>query len=454
MLRTVSMGVLTLWFNLTSNVYTLHESQLSDWVQESAWVESLLKPEYKPNPTAEALMQSYLGRLERLGFSASEQGFWVQSGRDVLAFHQSTEPLPAASLTKIATTLVALETWSPDHTFETQISATGHLQDDTLTGDLVIQGGGDPFFVWEEAIALGNALNQMGIRRVTGDVIVAGNFAMNYESNPLRSGELFIQGINANLWPYEADYQFRTLPPETPRPEVEVMGRVRMLPTSALEEPLYPLIRHESLPLDQILKSMNVYSNNAMAEMLAEELGGARVVAKKAAAAAYVPEDEIVLENGSGLGVENRISPRAVTAMMMAIQRHLAARDLNVADLFPVMGRDEGTLLDRRMPESATVKTGTLNDVSALAGVIPTRDRGLVWFTIINRGWDLDEFRYQQDLFLQGLSQEWTPTASVPDEIRSSDRDQMSANKLGAPERNTILVQPSETASVPKDLPE
>lgn len=34
---------------------------------------------------------------------------------------------------------------------------------------------------------------------------------------------------------------------------------------------------------------------------------------------ANVPQEEILLQNGSGLGVDNRISPRAVARMFMAL---------------------------------------------------------------------------------------------------------------------------------------
>jgi len=37
------------------------------------------------------------------------------------------------------------------------------------------------------------------------------------------------------------------------------------------------LLRHQSLPLAQIIKEMNIYSNNEMAEMLAQSLGAQSV---------------------------------------------------------------------------------------------------------------------------------------------------------------------------------
>jgi len=64
---------------------------------------------------------------------------------------------------------------------------------------------------------------------------------------------------------------------------------------------------------------MNIYSNNEMAEMLAQS--GERSPVQQQAPLPLVPQSEIQLVNGSGLGVENRISPRAVCAMFIAIQR-------------------------------------------------------------------------------------------------------------------------------------
>ena len=58
------------------------------------------------------------------------------------------------------------------------------------------------------------------------------------------------------------------------------------------------------------------------------------------------------------------------------------------------------------------MKTGTLNDVIALAGVFPTREQGLVWFTIVNRSPYWQETRAEQDKFLQQLVNRWGSTIS------------------------------------------
>lgn len=160
----------------------------------------------------------------------------------------------------------------------------------------------------------------------------------------------------------------------------------------------------------------------------------------KAAKLANVPEAEIQLINGSGLGVDNRISPRAVCAMLMAIQREAVTQQINVADLFPTSGFDRrGTMQARKMPNATVMKTGTLRDVSALAGVIPTRDRGLVWFTIINRGPYVSDFRVSQDKLLQSLVQQLAVAPNVPPAV-TPQSPKYSSPELGAVSRNEILL--------------
>ncbi|WP_442948269.1 hypothetical protein [Nostoc sp.] len=45
-----------------------------------------------------------------------------------------------------------------------------------------------------------------------------------------------------------------------------------------------------------------------------------------------------------------------------------------------------GTIHRRHILAATVIKTGRLHDVSSLAGVMPTCDRSLVWFAILNLG--------------------------------------------------------------------
>ncbi len=447
---TFEAGLLVLWMRLTAPNALFHPTNLAVILETPA----LANTTEKDDPETVAIVQRYLQDLTKLGSPPAGQGIWIQTGSQLLFNHQGTVPLPAASLTKIATSLAALEVLGIDYQFETLIGTTGTIQAGVLQGDLVVQGSGDPLFVWEEAIALGNALNRMGIRRVTGDLVIVSKFYMNYESNPMKAGTLLKQGLDASTWSAEVEGQHATLLPKVPRPQVKIMGKVRLAQSLRVasgaapsnSRQALPILRHRSLPLRQLLKLMNVYSNNEMSHMLAEAVGGAAVVAQRSAKAVGLPQTEIQLLNGSGLGVENRISPRAAAALLMVLQQRLqlplltqTGTFLTVSDLFPISGQDlDGTLIDRQIPAHAAVKTGTLNTVSALAGVFPTRDRGLVWFAIINRGVNIEGLRVEQDRLLQALEQQWGVVSQVPTAI--APRSTTKQDYLGDQSRNEILI--------------
>jgi D-alanyl-D-alanine carboxypeptidase (penicillin-binding protein 4) len=371
-----------------------------------------------PETTTNTKIQAYINELTSQGFAKENQGIWMQSGNTLLANHQGTTPLPAASITKVATSLVALQTFGPEHQFITLISTNGKIENGVLKGDLIIQGSQDPFFVWEEAIALGNALNQKGIKRVTGNLIIADKFYMNFELDPLKSGELLKQGLNSQIWSAEAAAQYQTLPPNTPKPQVKIEGTVQVLP--AVPDSRQPLVKHYSLPLAELIKKMNQYSNNLMADMLADTVGGAKVVAQKAAAATGVPPAEIQLVNGSGLSEENRISPRAACALFLALERYLQPYNMTVADVLTVVGKDKGILSERPLPKLAVIKSGTLDNVSALGGALPTQKQQTVWFVIMNGGANVEEFRTQQEVLLKGFLTQWGTVQASPPELTAN----------------------------------
>jgi len=73
-----------------------------------------------------------------------------------------------ASVTKAVTTLFALDHLGPDHVFTTRVMRVGAINAGTLTGDLVLAGGGDPTFDTDKMGDLVAALAATGLRRVTG----------------------------------------------------------------------------------------------------------------------------------------------------------------------------------------------------------------------------------------------------------------------------------------------
>ncbi|BAZ14556.1 peptidase S13, D-Ala-D-Ala carboxypeptidase C [Calothrix sp. NIES-4071] len=390
-----------------------------------------------PDPATTAKVEQYLKSISPLGSNQQTHGVWMQSGDKLLANHQGTVPITAASISKVATTLATLKTFGPDHVFVTQIGTNGTIENGVLKGDLIVQGGQDPFFVWEEAIALGNTLNQMGIKRITGNLVLVDNFYMNFSRDPATVGRLFQTGLNSRLWNRQVNNIYATLPPGTVKPQVVMGGKVKTLPSVPPEFKL--LVRHNSYPVAELLKKMNNYSNNAMAEMFADAVGGASVVSQKAAEAASVPPNEIYLINGSGLTYENKISPRAAVGMFRAIEKYLQERNMTVADVFTVTGQDKGVLEQRKIPKFSVVKSGSLDTVSALVGALPTQNQGTVWFAIMNKNGDLVKYRKEQDTFLTKKTTEWGVATASPTELAPSParKDKISSSEI-------ISVQPQQ----------
>lgn len=379
---------------------------------------SLIPPKLLPpeplDPWAQSQVQAYLKTLEQQGFAASQQGIWIQTADQVLAHHQGTSLRPAASVTKVATTLATLKTFKPDHRFITEIRTTGLLDQGVLQGDLIFIGSGDPFFVWEDAIGLGNVLNQLGIQTITGQLLIQGPFYMNFQTDPQVAGTLLKIGINAALWTPEATQQYQTLPAGTPRPQVQLKGSVQIIPEAPPSE---ARIKHGSVPVIELLKKMNRYSNNIMADIFTEKVGGATAVAKVAAAASGIPTSEIQLINGSGLGHENRMTPRAAVVMLITLEQLLAPYQLTVGDLFEIVGQDEGVLEKRLLPQLVVAKSGTINQVSTLAGALPTQQQPVIWFVIMNSGYDIEKLRQSQGALLKHFVDWGLPVTQLPSQL-------------------------------------
>jgi serine-type D-Ala-D-Ala carboxypeptidase/endopeptidase (penicillin-binding protein 4) len=353
------------------------------------------------------IIHAYLAQLTQQGFESSQQGIWIQSDRDLLVDRQGQQRQTPASLTKIATTLAMLKALGPRHIFKTKIFATAPVQNGVLQGDLIVQAEGDPLLVTPEAIALGNRLNQLGLRRVTGNLVLQGAISVNFSEDLSAAGEELRRIWNASDWTADIQQTHVAMLKGTPKPNLVLEGDViagepTMRPTGV------SLLSHDSLPLVDVLRYMNIYSNNYIAEWLPGLLGSVEEIRSAALQTGRVAPKEIVLTNGSGLGQDNKLSPRAVVGLLQAIQLELQPHHLSLADVFPVAGRDQGTVEKRTMPKTTVIKTGTLWNTSGLAGMIPTRRYGPVWFAIMNRGDDYtDGFRNAQDTLLQKLVKQW-----------------------------------------------
>ncbi|MBM4250346.1 MAG: D-alanyl-D-alanine carboxypeptidase/D-alanyl-D-alanine-endopeptidase [Deltaproteobacteria bacterium] len=173
-----------------------------------------------------------------------------------------------------------------------------------------------------------------------------------------------------------------------------------------------PLISMDSYEMRRIVAGLNTFSNNFIADVLIKRLGADFPTSGQPGAPRsgtfsnglavlkdFLVKDvgiktNFVLENGSGLDTDNRLSARQINAVLAHMERHMDVFPDFLASL-PATGWD-GTL-KKRFNRSATeefkgmfrAKTGTLTEpiaVSGIAGYFRHPTQGMVSFCVIENG--------------------------------------------------------------------
>jgi D-alanyl-D-alanine carboxypeptidase/D-alanyl-D-alanine-endopeptidase (penicillin-binding protein 4) len=331
------------------------------------------------------------------------QGVYVEAADGTVLVAQAAQrAVHPASVSKVPTTLALLRRLGPDFRFSTSFLAAGPLRADTLEGDLLVDGGGDPYFVDENALLVAQQLNQLGLRRVTGRLRARSPLTFDWQGDDAAPR---LQRVLAGNFPPAAWEAVQALQPAASAPPALRFDGVE----PAAAEPPRVLLVHRSQTLLELAKQLNDYSNNIF-KPLADAAGGA--IAVESVARMSVPaamRAEIRLGDGAGTDARNRLSPRAAVKLLRALEQELARSGHRLVDILPVAGVDAGTLHDRlNAPDEAgrvVGKTGTFGDfgASALIGAIPTSDRGTVYFAILNHGVPVPVARQRQDRFVGAL---------------------------------------------------
>jgi D-alanyl-D-alanine carboxypeptidase/D-alanyl-D-alanine-endopeptidase (penicillin-binding protein 4) len=370
----------------------------------------------------------------------ADQGVYVETaGGAVLLQQAAAKPVHPASVSKVPTTLALLRKLGPEYRFVTTFATRGAVSGGTLHGDLLVQGGGDPAFVDENALLVTDRLHELGILQVLGDLRQSGRATFDWQSD--EDGTRLRRALSGTISPgalaavraFELESKVGPTPATLQPAGIRFLTAADVVPASATAR---PLLIHRSQPLLSLAKSLNDYSNNIF-KPLADEAGGAAAVETVARNA--VPESmrsEITLGDGAGTDPRNRLSPRAAVNLLRALDRELGTSGHALFDILPVSGIDDGTLRHRldESEEAGRVvgKTGTFGDygASALVGAISTSDQGTVYFAILNHGVPVPEARRRQDKFVRALL---THLHSVPWNYQRDIRPAIARAEIVAP---------------------
>jgi D-alanyl-D-alanine carboxypeptidase/D-alanyl-D-alanine-endopeptidase (penicillin-binding protein 4) len=95
----------------------------------------------------------------------------IDTGEVVLSWNDA-EPRNPASVEKMLTTLVALDTLGPAYAWKTDVYVLGEVTDGVLDGDLLLKGYGDPYLVTERFWQLLRRIRQSGISTINGELLI------------------------------------------------------------------------------------------------------------------------------------------------------------------------------------------------------------------------------------------------------------------------------------------
>lgn len=339
-----------------------------------------------PSTPLEAFLASPAVNKASTGVYIAEIG----SGK-VLAQHNAMLPLIGASTQKIVTIASLMRLLDMNYFFSTRVETAGRITDGILEGNLHIIGSGDPTLNTDRTPAardfvaeIVEALARRGVKGISGKVIIdqsifsgspwpdtwnsadkaadygAGAFGLNYRRN--HSGSRSVANPAAHF--------------------LSALDKALAKTGIVLEKRNYTgggrntLLVHKSAPLDEIMRSCMMRSDNLYAECLlrhaAIAVGRPGSVEEGIAIVDGMwrrdraPMEGVRIADGSGLSRSGRL-----TAGFLAHVLRFNSTDPYYASFFPLAGT-EGTLRSflrgSRLETYIALKTGSLRDVQAYAG--------------------------------------------------------------------------------------
>lgn len=383
-------------------------------------------------------------------------------GVPVGAHNPSLAVIPASNQ-KLPVASAALEFLGDDFRYTTTVVAAAVPVDGVVEGDLVIVGGGDPLLSseWYPASnlelypvtsptsfdALADRVVEAGVTTVRGSIVgdgtryddeffapgwgdgVAGLEGGPYDALMANDSRVLGDPLRGND-PSEAAAREFALLLEARGVDVGGGASSGAAPTDAVE-----VAAIESAPMSDVVAEMLSNSDNNTAEMVVKELGyTVAAPGTREAGLGLVREQfigwgvdvtSIVLVDGSGLSLDNRLTCDAIVTVL---QR--TGFDSPVGQGLPVAGQT-GTLAnafqDHAVAGRLRGKTGTLNNppfnvdppaVKALAGFLPVEGGSAVEYALVLNGptiSDQSEYRPVWDALADAL--DTYPTGASPADL-------------------------------------
>lgn len=394
-------------------------------------------------------------------FGSTRFGVIVKTDEGKVIYERNQDKLfkPASNL-KLITSAVALELLGPDFTYSTDFFIDGDIKDGVLSGDLIISGSADPvvsgFFDAEinsVVKAWANMLQEKGITRITGDVILDNSYYVGADvdidagesGEPIRFATVASFGradakqlskvtrrkvirlkngkkkvvrrgfkrksrrkmvtIEPNL--YCVDMFLKELNERgvTAKTEIEKINYAYNIDRTTW----HFFYRHRSKPLSELVRILNKLSDNFYADQVLRTLGGEYRGEATMAKGIEVEREflrekigvtaaEFKLADGSGLSHDNLVTPALLVKVMnyMKQSKHYALYYESLS--IPCV---DGTLAGRihhELSSQIRAKTGSITGVTSLSGYLESRSGQNLYFSILCNSPMTKRRRFQKNL--------------------------------------------------------
>lgn len=361
-------------------------------------------------------------RVPELGSRVSALVLDAATGETLYASEPDVAVVPA-STAKLFTAVAALHVLGPEHRIATRVHQRGTVSGGVLTGDLVLVGGGDPTVVTPAARpgypppaqlrSLATAVRRAGITRVTGGVVVDASVFTGPGLGPAWKPTYVSEGSVAPITGLMVDSgKLDPADPDSRSREPDLSAGRALLPLlkSAGVQTAQTVVRGrlaavdqevgriESPPVAALVERMLSDSDNNLAEALGRLVAIAKgepasftgevAAIRSALSELGVGADAARLRDASGLSPLNRVTTGGLVRLLsVALDPGRSALRPFVAGL-PVAAFD-GTLGKRYTDPPARsgagrvrAKTGSLDGVSTLAGIVETASGRLLVFAL------------------------------------------------------------------------
>lgn len=310
---------------------------------------------------------------------------------NVVASYNEDVPLVPASIQKAVTTATLLRTAGKDWAYHTKAYVDGDVERGVLEGNVVVVGSGDPTLnssklpLTPDFVAdVASALRTKGIDSSAGKIRVDGSVFKGPAVPPSwASGDLrhaYGTGCHGFNFQNNASGKSSVSDPAAvfvSKLKAALAGMGIRIGGNGLDSGRRRLVfDHRSAPLDEIMRSCMMRSDNLYAEALMRTIPlsvGKESTPEKAAEIEYdfwkrkrADTDGVKIVDGSGLSRSNR-----TTASFMADVLEEMGGDAYYASFFPLAGR-EGTLkrflCGTHLEEYVALKTGSMSGIQCYAG--------------------------------------------------------------------------------------